>query len=125
MRIPWPRLLGSVCFAALATLVVLRDEVEPATIPGVLLATLAFYLAWPAYTARLPPGYAWNVRPSGIVTALALNFILVVASLLVRGEPVVLTTVAPRLALIVPATFAIAMAVSVLHALVWPSVRPS
>jgi hypothetical protein len=119
------RLLGSVSFAALVTLLVVRHDVEPATIPGFLVATLVVYLAWPAYTARLPPGYTWPVRPSGIITVLLLNLVLVVASLLLRGEPVVVTTVAPRLALMVPATFAIAVGASVMHALRWPSTGPS
>ena len=125
MRMPWTRLLGSVCFAALVTLLVERTAVDAGTIAGLLGATLVFYLAWPAYVARLPPGYTWTVRPSGIVTVLLLNLAVVVASLLLRNEPVVVTPVALRLALMVPATFAIALEVSVLHALRWPSNRPS
>ena len=121
MRIPCTRLLGSLSFAALVTLVVERTAVEPASIVGLLVGTLVFYLAWPAYAARLPAGYAWTVKPSGSVTAILLNLALVVGSLLLRGEPVMVTTVAPRLALMVGAAFAIAMAASFLHALLWPS----
>ena len=119
------RLLGSVCFAALVTLVVVRHDIEPATIPGFLVATLALYLAWPAYTARLPPGFAWPVRPSGIITAILLNLVLAVATPLLQGEPVLVTTVALRLALMVPAAFGIAMGASVMHELLRPFRRPS
>jgi len=125
MRIPWTRLVGSLCFAALVTLLVERTAVEPASIAGLLVGTLVFYLAWPAYAARLPPGFTWSVRPSGIVTVLLLNLLLLVTSPLLRGEPVLVTTVAPRLALMVPATFGIAMAASLLHALRWSPAGPS
>src|SRR5215211_2867364 len=52
---------------------------------------LVFYLAWPAYAARLPPGFTWSVRPSGIATVLLLNLLLLVTSPLLRGEPVLVT----------------------------------
>jgi len=65
------------------------------------------------------------VRPSGIATVLLLNLLLLVTSPLLRGEPVLVTTVAPHLALMVPATFGIAMVASVLHGLRWSPAGPS
>ena len=125
MHMPWMRLWSSVCFAALVTLLVERTAVEPATISGFLVATLVAYLASPAYAARLPAGYTWTVTRWGIVIVLLLNVAFVVTSLLLRGEPLVVTTVGPRLALKVPATFAIGIGFSVLHELFRPSRRPS
>ena len=125
MRIPWTRLSGSIAFATLVTWLVIRDAVDAATIPGFLVATLVAYLAWPAVAARLPAGYTWTVTRWGIVIALLLNVAAVVTSLLLRGEPLVVTTVAPRLAITLLVTFAIAMGISVVHAMLWQSNRPS
>lgn len=125
MRIPWTRLSGSIAFATLTTWLVVRDAVDAATIPGFLIAILVFYLAWPAYAARLPAGYTWSVTRGGIVIALLLNVALVVTSLLLRGETLEVTTVAPRLAIHLLGTFAIVMVISVVHAMGWQSNRPS
>ncbi len=125
MRIPWTRLSGSIAFATLVTWLVVRDSIEAATIPGFLVATLVAYLAWPAVAARLPAGYTWTVTRWGIVIALLLNVAAVVTSLLLWGEPLVVTTVAPRLAITLLMTFAIAMVISVVHAMLWQSNRPS
>jgi hypothetical protein len=125
MRIPWTRLSGSIAFATLTTWLVVRDAVDAATIPGFLLATLGVYLAWPAFEARLPAGYTWTVTRWGIVIALLLNVAFVVASLLLRGEPLEVTTVAPRLVIGVLATFAIAMVISLVHAMGRQSNRSS
>ncbi len=125
MRIPCTRLSGSVVFATLVTLLVVRDDLDPATIPGFLVATLVAYLAWPAIAARLPAGYSWIVTPWGLVTALLLNVVIVVTSLLLRGEPIVATTLAPRLAIMLLATSALAALASTVHADRWPRNRPS
>jgi len=125
MRIPVTRLSGSIAFATLVTLLVVRDAIEAATIAGFLVATLVAYLAWPAIAARLPAGYTWTVTPRGIVIALLLNVAVVVTSLLLRGEPIVATTVAPRLAVMLLATFALAAVASIGHAVLRPSNRSS
>ena len=122
MRIPVTRLTGSVAFAILVTLFVLRDEVvDVATIPGFLVGTLVAYLAWPAFGARLPAGYAPTVTPWGLVTALLLNLALAVSEPLLRGEPVVVTTVAMRFATLLLGTFAIAVVFFTLHGVRRPS----
>lgn len=53
--------------------------------------------------------------------ALLLSVAVVVTSLLLRGEPLVVTTIAPRLAVMLLGTFAIAVVVSVVHAVLWRS----
>jgi hypothetical protein len=119
MRIPLTRLTGSVAYATLVTHFVLHDAVNAATIPGFLVATLVGYLAWPAIGARIPAGYALTVTPWGLVAALLLNLALAVSEPLLGSEPVVATTVARRLAMLL-GTFAVAVVASAAHAVLWP-----
>ncbi len=123
MRIPCTRLSRSAALATLTTLLVVRDAIDAALIPGFLFAILVAYLAWPAIAERLPAGFAWTVTPWGIVTAFLLNVAIAVTSLLLRGEPIVATTVAPRLAITLLATVAFAAVASVVHAMLRTSNR--
>jgi hypothetical protein len=120
MRIPLTRLTGSVAYATLVTLFVLHDAVNAATIPGFLVATLVGYLAWPAFGARIPAGYALAVTPWGLVTALLLNLVLAVSEPLLGGEPMVATAIASRLAMLLLGMFAVAVVASAAHAMLWP-----
>jgi hypothetical protein len=121
MRIPLTRLSGSIAYATLVTLFVLHDAVNATTIPGFLVATLVAYLAWPAFGARLPAGYAPTLTRWGLVTALLLNLALAVSESLLRGEPIVAPTVAMRFVTLLLGTFAIAVVVFTLHGVRRPS----
>jgi len=121
MRIPVTRLSGSIAFATLVTLLVEHGTIEGATIAGFLVATLVAYLAWPAFGARLPAEYAPTLTRWGLVTALLLNLALAVSEPLLRGEPVVATTVAMRFATLLLGTFAVAVVFFTLHGVRRPS----
>ena len=121
MRIPLTRLSGSIAHATLVTLFVLHDAVNATTIPGFLVATLVAYLAWPAFGARLPAGYAPTLTRWGLVTALLLNLALAVSEPLLRGGLVVVTAVAMRFATLLLGTFAVAVVASAVGAARRPS----
>jgi len=126
MRIPRTRLSGSIASAVLETVLVLDDDaIQPATIPGFLVATLVGYLAWQAIEAHFPVRSGRQVTPQGVVIAILVSIALVVGDHPLRGEPAVATTVAPRLTTQLFAIFALVGLVTALHAERWSSSRPS
>jgi len=106
-------------------LVLYNDAIQPAAIPGFLITTLVGYLAWPAIGARFAVRSGRQETPRGIVIAILFSTALVVGDLLLRGEPVVAATVAPRLTTQLSAIFALVGLVTALHADRWSSSRPS
>ena len=70
MRIPHLRLAWTAAAAILAAWFIHRGDPTatevPALLGAVLGAAVVAYLVWPAFAARLPPGYAIRVTPGEV-----------------------------------------------------------
>ena len=77
MRIPHLRLAWTAAAGILAVWFFQRGDPTAtnvwAVLGAVLGGALAAYLVWPAFAARLPPGYAIRVTPGGGVVAVLLG----------------------------------------------------
>ena len=80
MRIPHLRLAWTVAAGIVAAWFFYRGAPTAWDVPAVLGAALVAlgaalvaYLVWPAFAARLPPGYAIRVTPGGGVVAILLG----------------------------------------------------
>ena len=73
MRIPHLRLAWTAAVGILAAWFSQRNDLTATDVPTVVGAAIVAYLVWPAFAARLPPGYVMALTPGGGVVAVLLG----------------------------------------------------